>query len=193
MRSRSRTTRRCSTRFHRRKRTKRMRDRTRSKRCSRSMRSRPSQPGRSTWKARRQKPAMPAGKTGRRAKRQAQGPMRRRCGVRALRPCHVLRIPRTQAAWGVIAGSAPSSPGAGAGPRGRRIVCIAQSGSGGANAREGPSPEFFTGSASPRRCTRPSFRCLLVSQTTCGMSTHKLPACNLLYTVPNFILQVDTS
>lgn len=163
MRSSSPTTRRCSTRFHRRKRTKRMRNRTRSKRCSRSKWSRPSRSGRSTRKARRRKPATPAGKTGRRAKRQAQGPIRRRCDVRALRPCHALRIPCTQAAWGRHRKERPIVALCWRRPAGPTVVCIAQSGSG-ASARERPSPEFFTGSASPRRRTRPSFRCLLVSQ-----------------------------
>lgn len=167
MRSSSPMTRRCSTRSHRRKRTKRMRNRTHSKRYSTSMRSQRSQSGRSTWKARRQKPATPAGRTGRtgrQAERQAQGPMRRRCGVRALRPCHVLRIPCTQAAWGAIAGSVPSSLGAGVGPRGRRSSASRNPAVEGRAPVKGPLQSSQRRSASPRRCTRPLARCLLASQ-----------------------------
>jgi len=187
MRSSSPTTRRCSTRFHRRKRTKMMRNRLRSKRSSTSMRSRPPRLRRSTRKARRRKPATLAGKIGRRAEGQARGPMRRRCGVRALRPCHVLRIPCTQAAWDWHRRERPIVAWCWRRLAGPAIVCIAQSGSG-ASAREGPSPEFLTGSASPRRRIRPSFRYLLVSHqlaacphTSCRLATFCIPYRTLFF------------
>jgi hypothetical protein len=58
----------------------------------------------------------------------------------------------------------------------------------GASAREGPSPEFLTGSASPWRRTHPLFRCLLVShqlaacpRTSCRLATFCIPYRTLFF------------